>query len=418
MAIQLLYDSIDVEAIFEESKSIENKTLVTLQEVNPKQFAIYPIRLVDVEEIRYNNIKNYLSNELCSLINDKSNKVYLLLFMPSEGPEIHAHDYRILRELKKLDDSNTLDSTKILFVYGDQKFESIIKEVYLNKPELKTNIPLQNFYSYNFVERVVSNYTTYRQELRPNRYVIDHLSLHEGKIGNKFLKKHFIYKNGMMRPGRVLTLMYLSVNNLLDKCNYSVLAQDDSYQKYNDKEHFYSLLDNFTTDKDAYWNHYQQLELPIVIDLPQQNYKDRNGKLFPEEITKTSAVEIVVETCTNHDNDEGLNVTEKSFFPIFYRLPFITLGPPGWYSYMRSRGYETFPMLFNEDFDNELDFKKRALLFCKELKKFANTPIEDIQKIINSDEVQKIVKSNFDNLHSQVVNESSKLEQDFFTRFY
>lgn len=418
MAIQLLYDSIDVDAIFEESKSIENKVKVTFDSVNPKLFTVYPIRLLDVNDINFDNISSYLSVQLCDLVNDSTNKVFFLLFMPSEGPEIHWNDYYILKELKKLDDSKLIDSSKILFVYGDQKFESIIKEVYLNKPELKTNIPIQNFYSYNFVERVVSNYTTYRRELRPDRYVINQLSLQEGKIGNKFLKKHFIYKNGMMRPGRVLTLMYLSVNNLLDKCNYSVLAQNDSYQKYNDKEHFYSLLDNFTTDKDAYWNHYQQLELPIVIDLPQQNYKDRNGKLFPEEITKTSAVEIVVETCTNHDNDEGLNVTEKSFFPIFYRLPFITLGPPGWYSYMRSRGYETFPMLFNEDFDNELDFKKRALLFCKELKRFANTPIEDIQKIINSDEVQKIVKSNFDNLHSQVVNESSKLEQDFFTRFY
>ena len=404
--------------LFDQSFSVKDKGAVSFDNVKPEYFTIYPIQFLNPSQIDSEKyIEPLLSKKLIELINNKSNKVYLLLFIPSEGLELRWNNYSMLKQLRDFDSRNIVDPTKVLFVYGCLNFKKILSRVYDDQPKLKSRIPHQNFFSYNYFERIASSYI-HNKSFKTDRYVIDPKAHLKGRIGNKHIQKHFIYKNGVMRPGRMFTYLFLKVNGLLDKCHYSVLAPEYSFDTFKDKNVMYDFLEGFTIDKKHYYESYLELEkeLPITLDLPQDAYSHHNTPVFPDKYTKTTAVEIVVETHIDIDNQDGLNVTEKVFFPMIYRLPFIVLGPPGLYKYLHQKGYSTFPQLFNEDFANEKDYKKRAQMFCTEIERFASRPLQEVQEMVNSKQVQATIKSNHDLLKSQL-NEDCKLDLDFFNIF-
>ena len=58
-------------------------------------------------------------------------------------------------------------------------------------------------------------------------------------------------------------------------------------------------------------------------------------------------------------SDQCIFITEKTYKPIYTGHPFIIWGNPGTLTYLRSIGYKTFPTLFDESYDNELDPVKR-----------------------------------------------------------
>ena len=84
-----------------------------------------------------------------------------------------------------------------------------------------------------------------------------------------------------------------------------------------------------------------------------------NDKQWPNGITHQShtwyddtVFSLVTETCVKQ---EVLFLTEKIYKPIMYGHPFVVFGNPGSLKYLQSKGYQTFPELFDESYDTIQD---------------------------------------------------------------
>lgn len=73
---------------------------------------------------------------------------------------------------------------------------------------------------------------------------------------------------------------------------------------------------------------------------------------------------VVVET---HTNTDKVYVTEKSFKPVAFYHPFMVLAAPGHLTKLKKQGFETFDNLFDESYDNEIEFVKRCKILSKNL---------------------------------------------------
>lgn len=65
---------------------------------------------------------------------------------------------------------------------------------------------------------------------------------------------------------------------------------------------------------------------------------------------------------------QRLHLTEKTFKPIAFGMPFVLLSTAGSLEYLRSYGFQTFGRLWSEDYDCEIDDPARAELVARVLK--------------------------------------------------
>jgi hypothetical protein len=72
-----------------------------------------------------------------------------------------------------------------------------------------------------------------------------------------------------------------------------------------------------------------------------------------------------------------LRLTEKPFRAIVNYHPYIIVGCNGTLEYLKSLGFETFPELFDESYDNEPDMAKRLLMVINEVEKFVNLTFDE-----------------------------------------
>jgi hypothetical protein len=105
---------------------------------------------------------------------------------------------------------------------------------------------------------------------------------------------------------------------------------------------------------------------------------------------------LVSETETS---DQCIFITEKTYKAIYAGHPFILWGNPGMLKYLRSIGYKTFPTLFDESYDTELDPVKRLAMILAEVKKFKELSIIEKQQLIKMQ--NDIVEHNYQHLLSR-----------------
>ena len=97
-------------------------------------------------------------------------------------------------------------------------------------------------------------------------------------------------------------------------------------------------------------------------------------------------------TETTFDNLEGENVlflTEKIYQPILQHHPFIVAACPGMLAYMQKHGYQTFPELFDESYDQEQDLKKRTKMIINNIEHVSNMSTDQLHKIYYSASFQE-----------------------------
>lgn len=90
-------------------------------------------------------------------------------------------------------------------------------------------------------------------------------------------------------------------------------------------------------------------------------------------------------------------ISEKTFKPLAYYHPFIVWGSPYTLQYLHELGFETFPHIINEDYDNILDSNQRLTFICEQVDKL----LLDYETIFNDFKTQEILRHNhnlfFDN---------------------
>lgn len=118
---------------------------------------------------------------------------------------------------------------------------------------------------------------------------------------------------------------------------------------------------------------------PYILDVDKHTKNEVINSINVDHYCN-SYFSLVSETETS---DRCIFITEKTYKVIYAGHPFILWGSPGMLKYLRSIGYKTFPTLFDESYDNELDPVKRLAMILAEVKKF---------KELNSDEKQNLIK--------------------------
>ena len=78
----------------------------------------------------------------------------------------------------------------------------------------------------------------------------------------------------------------------------------------------------------------------------------------------------------------NIRFTEKFYFPIMYNQPFMVLGSPSLLKWIKKYGFETFPELFDESYDEENDLKKRTEIIIDNLKKLQDKSNQELQDLL------------------------------------
>ena len=92
---------------------------------------------------------------------------------------------------------------------------------------------------------------------------------------------------------------------------------------------------------------------------------------------------LVTETTWEHFDwgiDNVIRLTEKIYKAVALH-PFIVMGNKNTLKYLRSIGFETFPEMFDESYDEITDPIDRTVFIMKEVERLCNMDIEELHKI-------------------------------------
>jgi hypothetical protein len=131
-----------------------------------------------------------------------------------------------------------------------------------------------------------------------------------------------------------------------------------------------------------------KINLPLIID-HDKNHANDSHKIDFWQQAQSSFCHIVTETAYD---DSRTHLTEKSFKPIVLQQPFMIVGTPGSLCYLKSYGFKTFDLLWDESYDQASD-KNRIELIVKNLIKinsWTESELKDAQL-----QAKNIVEHNF-----------------------
>ena len=173
---------------------------------------------------------------------------------------------------------------------------------------------------------------------------------------------------GIQRIHRYMLAMELMDNELLDKglVSFGEYTDWDKMVDYGSEESKQRLQDT----------------LPIWLDI--ENNGGAGINQLPESdqsFLYDSYVNIVTETQffsqeLEWSNEDGFLLgsyffTEKIFKPMYFKQPFLVVGPPGYLEHLRKNGFQTFDGIVDESYDKEPDDYKRLQMVVKELKRLS-----------------------------------------------
>lgn len=278
----------------------------------------------------------------------------LLVYFPHEGIGFNSLNNWFLR-LHQLLDEYKLHDTKKFLVYG-RNLDNEIYDKFLLDHNL--NVSFFKIIDIDFFETLF--YTVIK------KLDIQSAILHNHKSVD------FLSFNGRMRIHRLLLVSELTRRNLMNNTVSFLGYTDDIQNSYNvlingiDK--FYPEIDNEIVE---HLNQYIPNHKSIVID--ESDVNDINRFTTLNKFYERSYFSLVTETGIDH----SIRLTEKVYKPIFHHHPFVVMGTQNTLKHLRELGYETFPEMFDESYDNEPNNIKRMVMVIDEVEKFCNLTKEE-----------------------------------------
>ena len=177
-----------------------------------------------------------------------------------------------------------------------------------------------------------------------------------------------------MKFQRIVALKYFYNKGLLDKMNWS------SKYKINEKE-FNKITPKLFED---------DLKYNIATSTPT-GYGFKDELYIPKKTVEDSYISIVFTTDPSgydyklYGDYEKTNkiIDEKIFKPIVYLHPFICFANPNTLSYFRDWGFETFPELFDESYDEINDHDERLEFVIKQIEQISKLPLDEMHDLYN-----------------------------------
>lgn len=128
--------------------------------------------------------------------------------------------------------------------------------------------------------------------------------------------------------------------------------------------------------KEYFYDFWEKNDGPIISDSNVEEI-DVDDRLIPLDIFKESFFFLITETLFGNNDKDCLQITEKTYKGIAYRIPFIVVGSYGTLEHLRTLGYKSFPHMFDESYDKIPEQDKRMSAICDELKRWRMLPLEE-----------------------------------------
>jgi hypothetical protein len=351
-----------------------------------------------VVELFYVNRLDEIFENISTLAYQKliNGELKLLIYFPFEGFKLDLYDNWFLR-LHQLFNKYNLNNVKKYFIYNNLTIE----EQYQN---LKTNnlVPagteFTKVFGYPYFHFEYYHMIKHRHVDFPNEII---------NVDNLFNKeKNFLSLNSKIRAHRVLVISELYRRNVVNNSFLSFIGSTFDhpettigYAKKTLDQVFANAPYISQEIKDGVENYTHNWQ-PLILDGTADSIY--NNSVVAEHYEK-SYFSLVTETGMDH----YLRVTEKTFKPIANYHPFIIIGCHGTLAYLRSLGYQTFPELFDESYDQETNIPKRLLMVVDQVEKFVNLSKEEKDK--KYQQVHEKILHNA-NLFFNVLPESNRLQ--------
>jgi hypothetical protein len=221
--------------------------------------------------------------------------------------------------------------------------------------------------------------------------------------------KYYINLNRAIRPHRFIMVMYLKYRNVLNCGNVSwqnptclswqeILSNFGFHQKGVSGMGRLGQLDKFDVNGTSFLNFISTvnvLDSMQLDDLSQEHLMNgaHHGPSWcgAEEYYTTSYIDLVSETHSELYGDAFL--TEKTFKPLAYGLPFIFNSGRNHLGLVKQLGYQSFPELFNEQYDAMPTTLEKLGMIGEEIVQFCENP-NKIDLIKNSPEILEKLKFN------------------------
>lgn len=343
---------LDILKISYKSKQIQNDI------PNPQEKNIYIVDLtrsnIDMFSKQINDIpatvKEYLRN----------NQMILIIFYPTEGFSLTMNDW--VREIYAVLKFNLLSQSSVFLLYGNlfikKEYKNFIKHENINPFKKVLGIDFWQFwYAHEYQTRIRDNYETRLEEL-----------------SELIKQKDFLCLNGSTRPHRLLFCSELKRTNLEKNGFVSLVGRNYNPTDFHDVKRF---LKNDQIKLNFYLDYLKDWK-PQILDADLEDLK-RDDRNVDKTLYKKTYYSVVTETLID---DDRLFLTEKTFKPIVNLHPFLILGNPGTLKYLQSCGYYTFPEIFDESYDSELDLLTRIDMILINIENFANLPANQKEKLI------------------------------------
>lgn len=275
----------------------------------------------------YTDLEN-IPEDIWKKISNDSN-VYLLLYQATEATPFYYWKYR-WNKLKDFLLTKNISANKIKYICGDvDAEENHIK----NKDDYWSKICVLGIDIFE-----IMHLARHHQQSKDNYFSC--LSEYLKKKN----KKSFLNLNSRLRPNKQALIFYLKKYSYYNNALVSNLW--DQTDQLIDEETFNR---SYNFDQSNY-KHFRKI-VPIRREIDADC---NNNQSSPTELYTQTNFSLVSETYTGSC---VRFITEKTYKPILMGHPFLIHGTTGTLKYLKSRGYETFPELFDESYDDLIDTK-------------------------------------------------------------
>lgn len=285
-----------------------------------------------------------LSFKYWDLIRDNDN-VQLLMYYGFESIQWKYYNQcHWFEELEKHLTNNKIPPNKVKFIVGDLNCKE-------NTKTLSNYMAKVSFLGINIFELV-----------HHTRHTVTDSYQQENK-------KEFLCLNSFMRWQRQALVFYLEKNNLLKNSLTSCIHWD--YCVITEDEFESIKIDDTIYDEILEYRESVKPKRLTMKDINGDNIRSDESRSYLDFCSETNLYDstkysLVSETYCSQEG--GLFITEKSYKPISMGHPFIIFGPTGILKQLREDGYETFPELFDESYDDHVKPADQLKIIIKNLK--------------------------------------------------
>jgi len=340
--------------------------------------------LFDYYGNEYDELDDYFTPKLLNYIRNFRN-FKIVIIDSREGA--YPHDLRLIKKINRFLTKHEIyhGNNKVIVSTCNDKITELKTE---ENKELFKGITLYNnnyniFVAGRFILEVMHN-DGYIEENGYTYSLQDELNL------DKKEKFFLMYNRNSSRLHRPWFVNQLYKNNLLDKGIVSLLQVDD-YEDFLERKKNSSLdeLDltveevNDLIDNTPNFYPLQIEESNSEIVSNYHNFLSRKDEYEKTYFTIVSETDVY--------NDYRF-LTEKTIKPIMNYHPFLILGNPGSIKQLKDLGFMTFSDFWDENYDNEINFKKRVQMIIKEVDSLCSKSKNEWEYILK--EMEPILRHN------------------------